>query len=148
MEEPPEPPAAVPQTIPERGTRLDSWKEIAAYLNRDLRTLQRWEKTANLPIRRLNKPGTRAVFAYTGDLDEWLRQQGPAPASSSPEDRPVAMAAPAPARAPARRRPASAVAAAGTLLALAAVVTFLGTRRGPAWPVDLGYRGENKPCRR
>ena len=54
MEEPPEPPAAVPQTIPERGTRLDSWKEIAAYLNRDLRTLQRWEKTAKLPIRRLN----------------------------------------------------------------------------------------------
>ena len=50
-------PAAPPQKSPERGARLDSWKEIAAYLNRDLRTLQRWEKTANLPIRRLNKPG-------------------------------------------------------------------------------------------
>jgi len=24
--------------------RLDSWKEIAAYLNRDVTTVQRWEK--------------------------------------------------------------------------------------------------------
>ena len=77
------PAASSPPT--ERGTRLDSWKEIAAYLNRDLRTLQRWEKTANLPIRRLNKPGMRAVFAYTGDLDEWLRRQSPDPAGTSPE---------------------------------------------------------------
>src|SRR5262245_40849495 len=60
------------------GTRLDSWKEIAAYLNRDVRTVQRWEKTANLPIRRLQNPGLRAVFAYTADLDEWLRGQQPA----------------------------------------------------------------------
>lgn len=57
------------------GTRLDSWKEIAAYLKRDVRTLQRWEKTAGLPVRRLQKPGLRAVFAYTADLDEWLRHQ-------------------------------------------------------------------------
>lgn len=132
MEEPPEPPAAVPQTISDRGTRLDSWKEIAAYLNRDLRTLQRWEKTANLPIRRLNKPGMRAVFAYTGDLDEWLRQQSPAPASPSPEDRSVATAAPAPATARDRWSPARAAAVTATFLALAAAAAFLGTRRGPA----------------
>jgi hypothetical protein len=62
----------------ERGRRLDSWKEIAAYLQRDLRTLPRWEKTAGLPIRRLQKPGMRAVFAYTDELDEWLREQSPA----------------------------------------------------------------------
>jgi Tol biopolymer transport system component len=61
----------------ERGLRLDSWKEIADYLKRDVRTVQRWEKTANLPVRRLQKPGLRAVFAYAADLDDWLRQQGP-----------------------------------------------------------------------
>jgi tricorn protease-like protein len=62
----------------ERGARLDSWKEIAAYLNRDIRTVQRWEKSASLPVRRLQKPGLRAVFAYTADLDDWLRLQSPA----------------------------------------------------------------------
>ena len=63
------------QNVAERGVRLDSWKEIAAHLNRDVRTVQRWEKTAALPVRRLQKPGLRAVFAYTADLDEWLRAQ-------------------------------------------------------------------------
>jgi hypothetical protein len=77
MDELPERPAASPQGAGERGLRLDSWKEIAAHLKRDVRTVQRWEKTANLPVRRLHKPGLRAVFAYAADLDDWLRQQGP-----------------------------------------------------------------------
>ncbi|MCX6614027.1 MAG: DPP IV N-terminal domain-containing protein [Acidobacteria bacterium] len=59
------------------GTRLDSWKEIAAYLNRDIRTVQRWEKTAKLPVKRLQTPGLRAVFAYTEELDQWLKLQNP-----------------------------------------------------------------------
>ena len=59
------------------GTRLDSWKEIAAYLNRDIRTVQRWEKTAKLPVMRLQTPGLRAVFAYTEELDQWLKLQSP-----------------------------------------------------------------------
>ena len=35
-----------------RGRRLDSWKEIAAYLGRDVRTVQRWERREGLPIHR------------------------------------------------------------------------------------------------
>ena len=31
---------------------LQSWKEIAAYLERDERTTRRWEQNAGLPIRR------------------------------------------------------------------------------------------------
>ena len=81
--------AASPHKPAERGTRLDSWKEIAAYLKRDIRTLQRWEKTAGLPVRRLQTPGLRAVFAYTADLDEWLRHQEPQAAEA-----PVGDAAP------------------------------------------------------
>lgn len=121
MEEP-EARAPSPPRSSERGARLDSWKEIAAYLNRDLRTLQRWEKTADLPIHRLNKPGTRAVFAYTAELDDWLRLQSPAPANTIPADPP-----PAP-RGAARLLMASAAVA--TVLIVAAAVTFLATRRG------------------
>jgi Tol biopolymer transport system component len=132
MDERPGAPEVSPQTTPERGSRLDSWKEIAAYLNRDLRTLQRWEKTANLPIRRLNKPGMRAVFAYTADLDEWLRQQSPDPPDAQPRDRPAAAAGPGPVPPQARRGPARAVSSALVILvALAAVAAFLARRGGP-----------------
>jgi Tfp pilus assembly protein PilF len=56
--------------------RLDSWKEIAAYLDRDERTAKRWEKTRGLPIHRL--PGGRSgVFAFAPEIDDWQRQ-GPA----------------------------------------------------------------------
>lgn len=52
--------------------RLESWKEIAAYLNRDVRTAQRWEKAEGLPIHRHlhDKQGT--VFALRQEVDAWL----------------------------------------------------------------------------
>lgn len=116
----------------ERGARLDSWKEIAAYLNRDLRTLQRWEKTANLPIRRLNKPGTRAVFAYTGELDDWLRQQSPSPADATPGDQPISPPSTSAPEPTSTRRTHYVMAAAATLLVAGGVVaTFIAARRAP-----------------
>jgi Tol biopolymer transport system component len=78
----------------EGNSRLDSWKEIAAYLNRDVRTVQRWEKTANLPVRRLQNPGLRAVFAYTAELDDWLRHQSP-PATEQDSEAPAVETPPA-----------------------------------------------------
>lgn len=53
------------------GQRLDSWKEIAAYLRRDVRTVQRWERGEGLPVHRHlhDKQGT--VYAYQSELDEW-----------------------------------------------------------------------------
>jgi Tol biopolymer transport system component len=55
-----------------RETRLDSWKEIAHYLGRNERTVQRWELERGLPIHRL--PGTKrgGVFAFSEELDIWL----------------------------------------------------------------------------
>jgi eukaryotic-like serine/threonine-protein kinase len=52
-------------------SRLDSWKEIATYLRRDVRTLQRWEKEEGLPVHRLvhGKQGT--VYAIPSELDVW-----------------------------------------------------------------------------
>ena len=37
-----------------QGRRLESWKEIAAYLGRDVTTVHRWEKREGLPVRRLH----------------------------------------------------------------------------------------------
>jgi len=33
--------------------RLDSWKEIADYLRREIRTAMRWERQKGLPVRRV-----------------------------------------------------------------------------------------------
>jgi hypothetical protein len=44
-------------------TRLDSWKEIAAYLKRDIRTVQRWEKLEGLHVRRHQQQMRGSSFA-------------------------------------------------------------------------------------
>jgi DNA-binding transcriptional regulator YiaG len=46
----------VPEVRPVAQERLDSWKEIARYLNRDVRTVQRWEETDGLPVYRMCNP--------------------------------------------------------------------------------------------
>jgi len=56
------------------GTRLDSWKEIARYLRRYERTVQRWELECGLPIHRLSSMKRGGVFAYTEELDAWLAE--------------------------------------------------------------------------
>jgi TolB-like protein/Flp pilus assembly protein TadD len=54
--------------------RLDSWKEIAAYLNKEVRTVQRWEKSLGLPVRRIAQGKQGTVFAYKLDLDAWWQE--------------------------------------------------------------------------
>ena len=53
----------------------DSWKDIAGYLRRDVRTAIRWEKEKGLPVRRVPGGQRQAVFAYITELDAWLRQE-------------------------------------------------------------------------
>ena len=53
--------------------RLESWKEIAAYLKRDVRTVQRWEKREGLPIHRLQHERLGTVYAYKSELDSWRK---------------------------------------------------------------------------
>lgn len=53
------------------GTRLDSWKEIAQYLGRDVRTVIRWEERG-LPVHRVPGGKQSRVFAISSELDEWL----------------------------------------------------------------------------
>ena len=53
-------------------SRLDSWKEIAGYLGRDVRTVMRWEGEKHLPVHRVPGGKRRAVFAYKDEIDVWL----------------------------------------------------------------------------
>jgi TolB-like protein/lipoprotein NlpI len=57
--------------------RLDSWKEIAAHLNRDVRTLFRWEAQENLPVHRHLHKGRSTVYAYRSELDAWRASRQP-----------------------------------------------------------------------
>lgn len=57
--------------------RLDSWKEIAEYLKRGVRTAQRWEGEAALPVHRVS-PDRGVVFAYRSELDAWWRHRSSA----------------------------------------------------------------------
>ena len=52
---------------------LNSWKEIASYLGRGVRTIQRYEAELGLPIRRPAAKERSAVFAFADELDQWLR---------------------------------------------------------------------------
>src|SRR5215467_7908800 len=53
------------------GRRLDSWKEIASYLNRSEKTVRRWEENEGLPVHRLLHEKRGSVYAYSEDLDLW-----------------------------------------------------------------------------
>jgi TolB-like protein/Tfp pilus assembly protein PilF len=58
-----------------KSDQLDSWKEIAAYLNREVRTVQRWEKLEDLPVYRLKHDTLGSVYAHKSELDAWRRQR-------------------------------------------------------------------------
>ena len=63
-------------TLPSERTpedRLDSWKEIAAYLGRDVTTVQRWEKREGMPVHRHLHDRMGSVNASRAELDAWVR---------------------------------------------------------------------------
>jgi len=54
------------------GDILNSWKEIARYLERGVRTVQRWERDLQLPVRRPRGKRRSAVLALRKEIDAWL----------------------------------------------------------------------------
>jgi len=54
---------------------LTSWKEIATYLGKGVRTVQRWEQQFGLPVRRPNERIKGIVHATTDELDAWLAKE-------------------------------------------------------------------------
>ena len=55
--------------------RLDSWKEIADFFDREVRTVIRWEKDRGLPIHRVPGAKRSAVFAFVQELETWKSGQ-------------------------------------------------------------------------
>jgi TolB-like protein/Tfp pilus assembly protein PilF len=71
----PFPEAQPSETSPE--TSLDSWKEIAAYLGRDVTTVQRWEKREAMPVHRHVHDKRGSVYALGPELDAWRQNRKP-----------------------------------------------------------------------
>ena len=64
--------------------RLDSWKEIAAYLGRGVRTVQRWEREEGLPVHRLAHAERGSVFADPTELTAWWKDRQISPKAKPP----------------------------------------------------------------
>ncbi len=122
--------------------RLTGWKDVAAFLGKGVRTVQRWETGLGLPIHRVGRDGGESVFAFRSEIARWqaaqelARKAGPAAAPPArPDDtrlglplesRPVDQAL-------AARRRAAVHAAAGALGATA-VLLGLWLLAGPFAP--------------
>jgi TolB-like protein len=129
--------------------RLDSWKEIGAYLGRSPRTVQRWERQEGLPVHRLQHEKLGNVYAFANELDAWwesrrtrLTEEAATgePAGRAVEDE-AAAAAPATASEssatskPLARRRRLAATVVGVAVALLAVAAFFALR--PAAPIAI-----------
>lgn len=107
------------------GQRLESWKEIAAYLRRDVRTVQRWEQTDGLPIHRLRRAQRPIPYAYAAELDAWWTGRSDVIPRTEPlEGRSQ----------PAHGRLTSLVVATLSIAAIAVAVTVWTAR--PQWPTE------------
>jgi hypothetical protein len=124
----------------EHSRRLDSWKEIAEYLRRDVRTATRWE-SQGLPLHRVPGGKGRSVYAFTDEIDAWMA--GPlakavaeseltVPVGSDPTESAVEPRLPAPAR---NRFKYLVIGTACGLAVIAIGVTPI--LRGAARPIDL-----------
>src|SRR5712692_3306180 len=54
---------------------LDSWKEIATHVKRDVSTVQRWEKREGMPVHRHVHDKRGSVYAFSSELDAWLQSR-------------------------------------------------------------------------
>jgi len=64
--------------MPERNTpqkTLESWKQIAAYLDRSERTVRRWEASEGLPVHRREHEKQDTVFAFRHEIEAWTRRR-------------------------------------------------------------------------
>ena len=51
---------------------LRSWKGIAQYMGTCVKTVQRWERTYDLPVRRVQPGKGSVVLAFKNEVDQWL----------------------------------------------------------------------------
>jgi hypothetical protein len=67
---------------------LNGWKEIAAYLGKSVRSVQRWEATLGLPVHRIKTPDGQIVYSERKEIDDWRRrlESQPVPEPEDPAD--------------------------------------------------------------
>src|SRR4051812_14324382 len=82
-------PSSIPSNGADHPDRLESWKEIARYLGKDVRTVQRWEKREDLPVHRLQHEKLGSVYAYKSELDAWWKSNEPFESPAELEDLPA-----------------------------------------------------------
>jgi TolB-like protein len=70
-----EAPAGTSPPVRPTEDRLDSWKEIAAHLHRDVTTVQRWEKREGMPVHRHLHDNKGSIYAFPSELDAWLESR-------------------------------------------------------------------------
>jgi TolB-like protein/Flp pilus assembly protein TadD len=128
-----------PETGLTAGERLESWKEIAAYLSRSVRTVKRWERLEGLPVRRHLHRHSSSVWAFTSELDAWtLTRQPQHQFTATPQAQATVSGEPAVSQFP-RRRIAALVAVSATAIILTAVA-YLAFREGPSSPPPFPAR--------
>lgn len=69
---------------PLQGSRLESWKEIAAYLKRGVRTVRRWEREEGLPVHRHLHRSRATIYAHAAEIDVWWTGRRPPAARPRP----------------------------------------------------------------
>jgi hypothetical protein len=125
--------------------RLDSWKEIAAYLRRDVKTAQRWERRDGLPVHRLHHDRLGSVYAYRHEIDAWTAGRDTPPHRSNENAPDADAAAGEPVAADDRRGRAGATQTGRRVtVALAATLATVGASWGLA---HLARRSDPSPPR-
>jgi tetratricopeptide (TPR) repeat protein len=108
--------------LPSSNRRLETWKEVAAYLGKNERTVKRWEAERGLPVHRLPGESRSRIHAHPVELDAWLKGIG---GGSIPVEAPLAP-----------RRPLMTVGLATLVVAgivgVAALATWTRSTRTPA----------------
>jgi tetratricopeptide (TPR) repeat protein len=67
---------SIVQRMTEADERLHSWKEIAQFLGRAVRTVQRWEMERGLPVHRAPGGKVGSIYAIKSELMAWMAGAG------------------------------------------------------------------------
>jgi hypothetical protein len=112
--------------------RLESWKEIASYLGRDIRTVYRWEADEALPVHRHLHKKRGTVYAYKTELDDWRNKRSSvesvraeSPMEHSGDSKPELAG-------PTDRHETAKLAVAGVVILGVAAIVVTGWQRSPA----------------
>ena len=116
-----------------RKDRLDSWKEIAAYLNRDVTTVQRWEKREGMPVHRHIHDKIGSVYAFQTEIDAWAHSRNLGAVDAGLDPQPTTARPPAPDLAEARHRRTAIWAGAIAIALMAAAVAIWQLQRRDAF---------------